>query len=208
MHSCVLITHWFNLQIINLQNQKPSFLAKFLTRVAFKPLPWPEQPIPDPDTSDLVAFGKYLTTAKFDCFSCHSADFQTVDIMNPEQSEGYFGGGNPLLDLEGNTVLSSNLTMDRETGLGEWSEEEFIKCVKTGIRPHGKPAFQYPMMPHTQLYDREVSAIWAYLKTVPVIHNEKTGGSKSLGYPRPTKGILVAITVINNTLADNGKLAI
>ena len=37
-----------------------SFLTKFLSTVAFKPLPYPEKPVPRPDTTDRVAWGKYL----------------------------------------------------------------------------------------------------------------------------------------------------
>ena len=149
---------------------KPSFLAKFLSRVAFKPLPYPQGPIEAPPVSDKAAFGKYVATAKFDCYACHSASFKTVDILNPEHSEGYFGGGNKLYDKDLNLVVSANLTMDPETGLGKWTEEEFIRTLKYGMRPDGNP-LRYPMIPYALLTNEEVSAIWAYLKTIPVIHN-------------------------------------
>lgn len=154
----------------NPPKSKPSLLTKFLCKVAFSPLPYPEESIPPPDTNDIVAFGKYISTAKFDCYSCHSNDFKTVDIMVPEKSEGYFGGGNKLLDLDGNLVLSSNLTMDKETGIGAWTEEEFITAVKTGKRPNRTP-MSYPMTPFSALTDKEASAIWAYLNTLPMINN-------------------------------------
>src|SRR5262245_20225661 len=48
---------------------EPSFLTKFLSRVAFKPLPWPEQPIARPDPGDPVAVGRYLVNAHAQCFS-------------------------------------------------------------------------------------------------------------------------------------------
>lgn len=149
---------------------KPSFLAKLLCNVVLKPLPYPQQPIPTPDPNDKVAFGKYLATAKYDCYSCHSSDFKTVDMMVPENSPGYFGGGNPLKDEAGLPNPSANLTMDKETGLGNWTAEQFSQAVKTGIRPNG-PALRYPMLPYSALTDDEVSAIWAYLQIVPAIHN-------------------------------------
>jgi len=68
-------------------------------------------------------------------------------------------------------VLSSNLTMDEETGLGKWTEQEFITAVKSGVVPNG-PALRHPMRPYAALTDEEVSAIWAYLQTVPVIQNK------------------------------------
>jgi mono/diheme cytochrome c family protein len=153
--------------------RKPSFIAKALSRFAFGPLEYPERSIAEPDTTDAIAFGKYISTAKFDCYSCHSADFKTLDIAQPEQSEGFMGGGNHLLRLSGEEILSPNLTMDKETGLGNWSEEQFIQSVKYGIRPFGKEAVQYPMIPYTDLTDKEISAVWAYLKSLEPIRNEK-----------------------------------
>jgi mono/diheme cytochrome c family protein len=149
---------------------KPNFFAKLLTRTAFKPLPYPEGPVQAPPVSDKVAYGKYLADAKFDCFSCHSASFQKIDIMTPENSKGYFGGGNILLDKEQNEVPSSNLTMDKETGLGNWTEEDFIRTLRFGMRPDNTP-LTYPMVPAPMITEEEASAIWAYLKTLPEIHN-------------------------------------
>jgi cytochrome c551/c552 len=61
--------------------------------------------------------------------------------------------------------------MDAETGIGKWSEEEFIKALKTGIVPNG-PALRSPMKPNTYLSDGEAKAIHAYLKTIPKISNK------------------------------------
>jgi cytochrome c1 len=61
--------------------------------------------------------------------------------------------------------------MDDKTGIGSWSEEDFIKAVKTGQVPLGQPSLRYPMIPFTNLTDQEVKAIYAYLKTVPKIEN-------------------------------------
>ena len=148
---------------------KPSFFVKLLSHLAFKPLPFPEEEIIAPPITDKVAYGRYLAVGVADCYGCHSADFTTLNVMEPEQSEGYFGGGNALLDEEGNTILSSNLT-PHQTGLANWTEEEFIQCVKNGIRPN-KTMVSMAMPKHTMLSGEEVSAIWAYLKTLPEIDN-------------------------------------
>jgi len=155
---------------ISQPESKPNLLAKVLSRTAFKPLPYPEEKVIAPPPSDKLAYGRYLTVAKFDCFACHSASFQKMDIMYPEKSEGFMGGGNTLYDKEMNVVLSSNLTMDEETGLGTWTEEEFIKTLRFGMKPDGS-VLKFPMVPAPMITDEEASAIWAYLQTVPVIHN-------------------------------------
>ena len=150
------------------QESKPSFLTKVLTRVAFKPFPYPEQKIDAPPLSDKVAYGEYLANNVYQCFSCHSADFTSNDDYEPANSKGFYGGGNHLKDVDGNPIPSSNLTMSMEKGIGKWSEADFVKAVKWGTRPDGSPVM-YPMNKFTILEDEEVKAIWAYLKTVPVI---------------------------------------
>lgn len=148
---------------------EPSFLAKFLSTVAFKPLPMPENKIEMPDTNNPVAFGKYLVF-NLECFSCHSADFKTNDYLNPEKSVGFLGGGNKPLDMKGREMPTRNLTPDEETGIGSWTEERFVKAVKFGIMENA-PALRYPMMPYAQLTDEEAKAMYAYLRTVPPIKN-------------------------------------
>ncbi len=149
---------------------KPTFLIKFLCRVAMKPLPFMEN-ITAPDSTNQVASGKYLATAVLGCFQCHSENFKTNNEINPEKSVGFFGGGNPLLDLEGNVLKSQNITFDKTSGIGKYSEQDFMTTLKTGHRPDGTTT-RYPMEPYTLLSDNEVKAIYAYLKTVPVISNQ------------------------------------
>lgn len=148
----------------------PSFLTKFLCRVVMKPFPYPTEKIAMPDTTDLVAHGKYLAH-NLDCFPCHSANFQTVDFLDPEKSEGYFGGGNELIDEKGQKVYSANLTPDSATGIGSWSEEQFIRALKFGVVEDGPP-LQMPMKPYVQLTDNEARAVYHFLRTLPPIENE------------------------------------
>jgi mono/diheme cytochrome c family protein len=151
-------------------DSRPSFLTKVLCRVAFKPFPYPAQPIVAPAPTERVAYGRYLVTSRLLCFSCHSADFSTNDDLHPEKSAGYLGGGNGMPDVAAKMVYTANLTPDPETGLGRWIEEQFHRALKDGIRPDNRP-LRYPMEPYRALDDEEVSAIFAYLRSVPAIRN-------------------------------------
>lgn len=147
-----------------------SWFTKFLCNVAIKPIPYDGVPISLPDTSDAIAHGRYLATSQLQCFACHSKDFTKVDDLHPEQSLGFFGGGNEMLDYERKPINTANITFDDETGIGSWTEQDFLVAVKQMRTPHGK-VLQYPMEPYVQLDDKEVSHIYAYLKTVPKLKN-------------------------------------
>ncbi|MBK9723023.1 MAG: cytochrome c [Saprospiraceae bacterium] len=155
---------------------QPSFLSKLLANFVFKPLEYPQNPIKAPDTSNLIAYGKYIVQSKIECYSCHSKDFKKMDLVIPENSLGYLGGGNLLLNLDREQIFSPNITMDVESGLGKWSYEDFKRALLEGKRPDGK-VLRYPMLPLTNLKDFEIQSIWAYLQTVPKISNnvDRTG---------------------------------
>jgi mono/diheme cytochrome c family protein len=168
---------------------KPSFLTKVLSRVAFKPLPYPEAPIVAPDPADKVAYGRYLVQGRAICFPCHSADFAKVDDFVPERSAGYLGGGNAMPDMNGRIVKTANITPDPETGIGKWSEDEFVRLLRFGVRPD-LSVIVYPMVPFPELSDDDARAIYAYLRMVPPIKN---------AVPRPA--------VITPVGADAGRAA-
>lgn len=150
---------------------KWNFLVKFLAHVAFSPPPLPDHVVVVPDTSNKVVFGEYVANRLCGCYACHSADFTKMDELHPEKSLGFYGGGNPMLNYEGELVPSANITMDKETGIGAWPYAQFYEAVRNGKNPRGGPLY-YPMFPHNTLTDTEISAIWAYLQTVPPIKNQ------------------------------------
>jgi mono/diheme cytochrome c family protein len=148
-----------------------SFLAKALGTFVFKPNEVPTQPIYAPSITDKVAYGKYLALGVLQCFSCHSADFKTNDDHHPEKSVGFFGGGNPMRDPNGKIVYTANITPDPETGIGNWTEEQFIRAVREGFRPDNRP-LRMPMERISELTNDEVSALYAYLRTVPPLKHK------------------------------------
>lgn len=90
-------------------------------------------------------------------------------VLGARKSEGYMGGGNPLQDQSGQAVVSANLTPD-ETGLASWSQADFTRAIRTGIRPNNT-VLTYPMSPLPELTDADTGAMYVYLRTVPKIHN-------------------------------------
>ncbi len=114
----------------------------------------------DPQDFTQIERGRYLSVIS-DCASCH-----TVPGRNQP-----FAGGRPIETPFGN-ILAPNLTPDRQTGIGAWSDDEFDAAVRKGIRRDG--ARLYPAMPYnayTKMSRDDVLAIRAYLNTVPSIVN-------------------------------------
>lgn len=148
----------------------PSLLLLALSNFVWKPMPLPQEEIKRPDTTNDVATGAYYANAVVGCYHCHSKDFKTVDYLIPENSEGFYGGGNAMLNFEGETVVSSNLTFDK-SGLAEYTEMDFHNALKRGFKKNGK-LIKYPMVPYPTLSDLEVRSIYAYLKTLPLLNKE------------------------------------
>jgi mono/diheme cytochrome c family protein len=148
-----------------------TLLTKCLAKVGvFEPFPLPEKEITIPDTTNKVQLGQYLSSAIYTCYVCHSEGYMDLNTLEPEKSAGYYGGGFELKGLNGEPIYASNLTFD-ETGISNYSLNDFIMAVKYGMKKDGKQV-RYPMFPHTNLEDYEVEAIYEYLKTVPKIKNE------------------------------------
>lgn len=149
--------------------QEPSLLLKLLGNTIMRPAKLPLAPVLAPPPTEARAFGRYLVLGRYHCFECHSRDFKSNNPTEPEKSKGYLGGGTPLLNNQGQTVVSRNLTGDAETGIGRWTEAQFGQAVRFGQSPHGLLA--YPMNKYSLLTDAEVHGLFTYLHSVPQIKN-------------------------------------
>lgn len=130
--------------------------------------------------------GRYLTIVG-DCAGCHDEP----------------GGGKPMaggmaIETPFGTVTASNLTPDKNTGIGAWSDDEFVRAVTEGIRRDGAhlfPAMPYPY--YTKVSRDDVLAIRAYLSTVPVVQH-KAGGD-DLPFPLDVRKGMAAWNEVNFT---------
>jgi mono/diheme cytochrome c family protein len=110
-------------------------------------------------TPEDIARGKALTDAG-DCASCHTAD-PAKPFAGGKRIDTPFGG-----------IYSPNLTPDRDTGLGAWSDDAFYRALRFGVARDGSryyPAFPYPNF--TKLTRQDIFAIRAYLATLTPVRN-------------------------------------
>jgi mono/diheme cytochrome c family protein len=109
-------------------------------------------------SAESLARGEYLTKAA-DCVACHSV---------PGSDKAFAGG--VAFRLPFGTIYSSNITPDRDSGIGTWTDDEFVRAVREGVRKDGKhlyPAFPYTS--YTQMSRADVLAIKAYLFSLPAV---------------------------------------
>lgn len=146
-----------------------NIIGKIYMGFTAKPLPYnPGIKLPVND----VAMGKYLVD-NIGCFHCHSQSLQKLNYLDIEQSKGYLAGGIKFKDDKGNTVIASNITVDKNTGIGNFSKMQFLKAVKDGEAPNRK--LHPPMPKFDKLSDREIDAIYSYLQSVPAkYHNVRS----------------------------------
>lgn len=108
---------------------------------------------PSPAAAKIEA-GRYLATAG-NCTSCHTR----------AGGEAFAGGVEFKTDF--GTLYSTNITPDTTAGIGNWTEAQFVRAMREGLDDEGKhlyPAFPYTSF--TRLRDEDLSALYAYLKTL------------------------------------------
>jgi mono/diheme cytochrome c family protein len=140
-------------------------LTLFVAAVAFSS-PAPAQ---TGAPADQVARGEYLVRAG-DCMACHTVAGQPA-----------FAGGRAL-KLPFGVVYSRNITPDRETGIGAWSDDDFVRAMQEGVSKTGEhlyPAFPYTS--YTKLSREDDLAIKAYLFSLPPVR--KTTPAARLSFP-------------------------
>lgn len=115
----------------------------------------------------LLERGTYLVNAVMACDGCHTPREKGELVM-----EKRFSGGSQLWDTPAYTVRGSNITSDRETGIGAWTDDEIKRVLTEGIHRYGRPiAPQMPFPFYRILTARDLDAIVAFLRSVPPVRN-------------------------------------
>lgn len=120
--------------------------------------------------ADLVERGRYVALAA-DCAACHTA---------PHGGAPYAGGY--AIQSPMGAIVATNITPSTEFGIGNWTEEEFVRAVREGVSPNGN---LYPAMPYTaygSMTDGDMHALWAYIRSVPAV-DEAPRAKTELAFP-------------------------
>jgi mono/diheme cytochrome c family protein len=127
-------------------------------------------------TASVEVRGEYLTRAA-DCAVCHTA-----------KDGARFAGGRAFV-LPFGTIYSTNITPDKETGIGQYSDADFLNAVHKGVAPGNTKL--YPAMPYasyTYMSDADALAIKAYLFTLNPVH--APAAKNTLMFPFNQRGLM------------------
>jgi mono/diheme cytochrome c family protein len=123
-------------------------------------------------SQDPVKRGEYLVTLAA-CSDCHTPG---SFLGKPDMSKFLGGSDVGFVVPELGYFWGPNLTPDKETGLGDWSEAQILLALREGTRPDGrKLAPVMPWMAYAKLSDEDAKAIVTYLKSLPAIKNKSPG---------------------------------
>jgi mono/diheme cytochrome c family protein len=132
---------------------------------------------PNTIASDIVTRGEYLARAG-DCIACHTA---------PEGKQ--FAGGRAMVTPFG-TIYSTNVTPDPETGIGNWTTDQFYTMMHTGHSP--EQGLLYPAMPfasYTKATREDSDAIYAFLKSIPLVRQQNR--PNDLRFPYNNRALII-----------------
>ncbi len=130
--------------------------------------------------TDLLERGRYIATAIQGC-ACH-----TREGPDGTKDDAWHLAGAPAqppatgpsatagwTNPRWKKLYARNITPDPETGIGKWTEADFIRALRAGLTPDGR--ILDPFMPwgaFQQLTDPDLKALWAYLRTIQPIRNK------------------------------------
>lgn len=119
-----------------------------------------------------IARGKYLVSLG-GCNDCHTPG----NFLGKRDTTRVLAGSEVGFEIPGLGVFHGpNLTPDKETGLGNWTEEQIATAITTGVRPDGRELA--PIMPwrdFAHLTKADALAVAAFLKTLPPVQNKVPG---------------------------------
>ena len=131
-------------------------------------------------TPERLERGKFLANSFAFCIDCHSG--REMNKFSMPVKPGTEGMGGFDYGESAGFVPAANITPDKETGLGNWTDGEIFRAITSGVSKDGR--FLAPMMPYplfASLDKEDIYSIIAYIKTIPAIKNKVP--EKNLKFP-------------------------
>jgi len=124
-------------------------------------------------TPERLARGEYLVTAVDGCLFCHSD--RDWDKPGLNSKPGTIGAGHNFADEDLPWMSAPNITPDRETGAGTWTDDMLARAIREGIGHDGRALF--PLMPYQNyryMSDEDLASVITYIRSLTPVHNTPT----------------------------------
>lgn len=124
--------------------------------------------VSDPATRLMAERGKYLVTIGV-CADCHA----TPGPQGPRYADRYLAGGFKFTRKSYGTYISMNITPDKETGIGNFTDEQIKRILRSGVAPDGRaiPGHLMPWPAYSNWTDEDLHAVVVYLRQLtPIVH--------------------------------------
>ncbi len=118
--------------------------------------------------------GKYLVNSVALCFDCHSQAVKDFMEVKPGQAPIFtkLGSGRVLFQEGKARIVAPNITPDRETGAGTWTDDQFARAIREGIGHDGRTLF--PLMPYQDfrsMSDEDLASVITYIRSLEPVRN-------------------------------------
>ncbi len=115
--------------------------------------------------------GEYLTNGLLQCFTCHSPR-NWKEPGAPPVAGKIGSGGTILVDDSTTFAIAPNITPDKETGAGTWTDDMLARAIREGVGHDGRALFwQMPSSTFRNLADEDLASVIVYLRSIPAVHN-------------------------------------
>ena len=159
-----------------IEGQVPARSLNFPMNLIVRTIPTAAAPQPRPSPNDKLAYGRYITRSAL-CADCHTP----IDDRGQPLPGKAFAGGLEFLET-GYRVRAANITPDADTGIGAWTEQQFIDKFKGFENPSDAVLSEserrqntvMPMTAYAGMTREDLSAIYTYLRTLPPVVNRVT----------------------------------
>ena len=114
------------------------------------------EPVPVPDDPESISYGEHIASIR-GCKACHGADLS-----------GEIEFQDPMVGV----IANANLTGGRGSEVADYTVEDWVRAIRHGIGPDGKPLLIMPSNQHYAMSDEDLGALLAYIRSLPPIDNE------------------------------------
>jgi mono/diheme cytochrome c family protein len=152
----------------------PPTQLNFPLNLIVRTIPSPAPPLREtaPDPSNRVEYGKYLVTIA-SCGDCHTKREKGEKVPGMD-----YAGGLKFEMRSGGEIQSANITPDPETGIGRWTEAEFLDRFKSvanapeeSLALNGRKNTEMPWRDYGGMTSEDLTAMFAYLRTLPPVRH-------------------------------------